>query len=228
MSADTQTRKPRFLGATSDEVKTAAFRPLRDTLPPNPGVAKRIEPPKPVRPEPVEEPAPSAPPPPVVAAEPKPVAPPLPPPPDYAPLARAVEQLRAQSERLAAEARSDALEIGFQVARRILEMELASGPEPFFALIRSALKRAGEARSVKVRLSPEDIVRVESAGGPASITGFGVATVELVSDATLERGDCLVDTEFGSVDGRLETRLEELKRGVQSALEIATHEGEAA
>ena len=41
----------------------------------------------------------------------------------------AVDLLRATAERLAAEARTDALEIGFLVAHRILEMELsASAP----------------------------------------------------------------------------------------------------
>lgn len=59
-------------------------------------------------------------------------------------VAHAVEVLKLQAERLAEQARADALEIGFRVARRILEAELSSSPEPFFALVRSALKRAGD------------------------------------------------------------------------------------
>src|SRR6185369_15742672 len=69
-------------------------------------------------------------------------------------LGAAVEMLRTTSERLAAEARSDALEVGFLIARRILETELATSPEPLVALVRSTIRRLGEARKMTVRLSP--------------------------------------------------------------------------
>ena len=43
--------------------------------------------------------------------------------------------------------------------------------------------------------------------------------VEIVPDPTLVPGDCLVDTDFGQVDGRLSTRLGEARRAVRSAVE---------
>lgn len=130
----------------------------------------------------------------------------------------AVEVLRLTAERLAEQARSDALEIGFQVARRILEAELRTSPEALFALVRTALKRAGDSRKVVVRLHPEDArpAAAAVAGGELSVTSAGL---EVRPDPTLERGDCLVDTDFGQVDGRLQTRLEELHRAAVCAVE---------
>ena len=49
--------------------------------------------------------------------------------------------------------------------------------------------------------------------------GVSAATIELVADPALAPGDCVVDTEFGKIDGRLDTRLEELHRAVQAAAE---------
>ncbi len=133
-------------------------------------------------------------------------------------VATAVEILRLQAERLAEQARGDALEIGFAVARRILQTELATGPGPLFALVRSALERVGESRRIVVRLHPEDAALVSAAAAAGEI-GATTATVEVAADGGLERGDVVVDTDFGKVDGRLRTRLEELHRAASSALE---------
>ena len=133
-------------------------------------------------------------------------------------LASAIESLRQTAERLAEQARSDALEVGFQVARRILEMEVSSSsPEPLFALIRSALRKAGEVREVTVRLSPGDEVRIRAAltDRPDALS---TATVRLESDGSLSPGDCIVEGEFGSVDGRLSTRLDEMQTAVSAAV----------
>lgn len=169
-----------------------------------------------------ERPPPTPAPAPAQEAPVTPPPPPLPPPePPAALLARyaaSIEALRRQAERLAAQARADALEVGFQVARRILEAELRTGPEPLFALIRSALRRAGEARTVVVRLHPADLAAVEAAGGPTPLAEDAIARVHLEPDAGLDRGDCVIEADDATIDGRISTRLAELRRSVEGRL----------
>jgi flagellar assembly protein FliH len=133
-------------------------------------------------------------------------------------VSHAVEVLRLTAAQLAEQARSDALEIGFQVARRIVEAELQTSPETLFALVRSALKRAGDSRKIVVRLHPDD-ARIMDAAAASGDLAVAAAGVEVQPDATLEPGDCLVDTDFGQIDGRLRTRLEELHRAAAAAVE---------
>jgi flagellar assembly protein FliH len=127
----------------------------------------------------------------------------------------AVEVLRATAERLAAEARTDALEIGFLVARRILEMELTASAEPLVNLVRSAVKRLGESRRIVIHLSPADAQAmnaiIESRGAQA-VAQATISRVEIVADASLGRGDCLVEGDLVTVDGRINARIEELRR----------------
>lgn len=136
-------------------------------------------------------------------------------------VAHAVEVLRLQAERLSEQARSDALEIGFLVARRILEAEVATSPEALFALVRGAVKKAGESRKVVVRVNPTHVPLLEGAlsSGAAGVTAV---KIDVAGDPGLALGDCVVDTDFGAVDGRLGTRLEELYRAARSALEEGT------
>jgi flagellar assembly protein FliH len=131
-------------------------------------------------------------------------------------VAAAVEMLRAQADHLAEQARADAIEIGFQVARKVLEAELRSGPEALFALVRSAVRRAGESRRVAVRLAPEDAALLASDAGRGAVDGVTAARIEWIPDPSLQPGDCLVETDFGQVDGRLGTRFAEIRRAVDA------------
>jgi len=133
-------------------------------------------------------------------------------------IAAAITALRLEAERLAEQARSDALEIGFLVARRILEVELTASPRPLFALIRSAVRRAGEARSISVRLSPRDAARVRGAGSDRALGELAASKVEIVEDPELGVGDCVVETDLGTVDGRLTNRLDELHRAATHSM----------
>lgn len=129
----------------------------------------------------------------------------------------AVEVLRLQSARLAEQARSDALEIGFQVARRILEAEVKADPGAVIALAKSAMRRAGDSRKILVKAHPEDVATLEGAAEAGDLQS-GVAAVEIQADPGLARGDVLIDTDFGRVDGRLRTRLDELHRTASLAV----------
>jgi flagellar assembly protein FliH len=133
-------------------------------------------------------------------------------------VAHATEVLRLQAERLAEQARSDALEIGFAVARHILDVELNTSPEALFSLVRGALRRAGDSRRIVVRLHPDD-ARLVAPSAAAGDLGVAVAAVEVAPDAALGRGDCVVETDYGKVDGRLSTRIEELHRAAAAALD---------
>ena len=69
-----------------------------------------------------------------------------------------------------------------------------------------------------------DAERVEAAGGPSKLlSGMAIATIEVAPDPSLGVGDCVVDADFGSIDGRLETRYQELRRVVEDAM--AAEEG---
>lgn len=150
---------------------------------------------------PVPQPAPLPPPPPTPAPAPASLSPMV---------EAAIARLRLQGERLAEQARSDALEVGLMVARRILERELSTSVESLFAVIKSAIRKAGEARVTVVRLNPGDLKRLQAAPEGALTLG----RVDLVADEQLRPGDVMVDADQQVIDGRLSTRLVEAARAL--------------
>jgi flagellar assembly protein FliH len=206
-----KTRTPRFLIQTVEgkgEPTPASFSVVKDESSPN---AETISPHLMPSPGPILPPPPAAPAPPVANAKPAIDAQ------IQAQLERlshTVERLRLQSEWLAEQARSDALEIGFEVARRILELEVSVNPEPLFALIRSAIHRVGESRKLSIKLCPTDLAHIQQAGPSARLASFSMAQIELLAAPELSPGDCIIEGELGVVDGRLTARLAELRRAV--------------
>jgi len=146
------------------------------------------------------------------------LAPPLPTPPAVMSneasekLVQAIAELKRTSARLGAEIGSTALEIGCLLARQIIDAELRTDPELRVAMIRSAIRRLGESQKVTVRLAPADRDSVASLAGEGEPLGLPLASIELIADINLSPGDAIVESDTGMVDGRLGTRLEELRR----------------
>lgn len=127
----------------------------------------------------------------------------------------AVLMLRHASTSLAEQARSDALEIGIEIARQIVRQELSTNVEPLIRLVKDAIRQAGDARVIRVRLAADDARRLSAHAGELSTSAISAAHVEIVEDDSLSRGDVEIDTDFGRIDGRMSRRLDELKRAVE-------------
>lgn len=225
----TDVRKPAFLQhhatiAPRPSMPASRLMPW-SAAPLDPGLSPRMTAPTPAPPPSAPPSGPTAPMghafEPLQAAPPMPTPPaPLPPPPpvviDHTPqLQSAVEALRQEGRRLGEQARSDALEIGVLIARRILERELTTSLDPLFGLIRSAIRRVGEARTIVVKVSADDHHRLQDSPG----TAITLANVTLQIDDTLGPGDVVVESELHGVDGRIDTRLEELRRELREAMQ---------
>lgn len=152
------------------------------------------------------------------------LAPPLPPPilqpgPEFAErLAKAVAELRRTGERLAEQTTADALEMAMLIARRIIEGELKTNPAALTGLVRSAIGRLGESRKIQLRLHPTDAANVQAAGDAGPLGAVSIARVEVRADPSLSPGDCIVDGEQGTIDGRVATRMEEVRRILTRAI----------
>jgi flagellar biosynthesis/type III secretory pathway protein FliH len=88
----------------------------------------------------------------------------------------------------------------------LLGDELRLRPEHILSVVERELSRVGRAHHVELRLHPLDLELM-----PPSATLSERAELRgaltLTPDATLERGGCVLITNLGEVDARLETRL---------------------
>lgn len=118
----------------------------------------------------------------------------------------AADQLYAQRDHWLDQSQHEAVRLGVAIAERLLRRTLAVQPEAVLDLIRSALDwSVGEDR-LRVRLHPGDAELVTSAIQRLDAT----REIEFLSDDSLSRGDCVVETPSGQTDARLEVILQRI------------------
>jgi flagellar assembly protein FliH len=108
------------------------------------------------------------------------------------------------------EAEEDCVKLAVAVARRVLRRELAMDPEALLGIVKAALARM-EGREVdRLRLHPDDAEIVDGALKELP----GRSSLQIVADASLEPGACILETSRGGLDASVETQLREIERGL--------------
>ena len=134
----------------------------------------------------------------------------------YGQLFEAASTQIAQSQQVMAQG---VLELACELARQVLRHELSSNPNALQPVIREALSvLAADCKAAVVRLNPldldvlEDVLRQE----------FASLSLNLLADANISRGGCLVEAAGTVVDGTIEKRWSRAvaKLGLESSWEV--------
>lgn len=110
-------------------------------------------------------------------------------------------------ERTAEAVERDAVELGLQLAGKILPAALLAQPEVVAYAVQGALRRVTGQRTLSVLVSPEDLETVRSALGETQQPG-ATEPFDLQGDPQVRRGGAIVRTADGEVDAQVATQLE--------------------
>jgi flagellar biosynthesis/type III secretory pathway protein FliH len=128
--------------------------------------------------------------------------------------ARELIELAAARSRALATIERDAQRAILLVATKLLAGALETDPERIAGLIDPLLARVRRAESVRIRLHPEDARALEPRLCELRARAELEGSLVLVSDPGLERGGCVVESDLGELDARLETRVTLLARAL--------------
>jgi type III secretion protein L len=133
-------------------------------------------------------------------------------------LAEAAEVLiraTALRDKIIASAEKEIIELAIMAAERIIDQEISSSPEIINAIVLPLIKRARRAKKVTLRVHPQDAPTLEkTAGEIAAEVDFTVA-FQIEPDETITRGGCVVISDSGTFDARIEVQLESIARILQ-------------
>lgn len=107
-------------------------------------------------------------------------------------------------DRLLAGAEKELATLAIAAAKRIVGEELAAAPERIGHVVSDVLARARRARNVRVRVHPDDVAALRKMHPNAAVEG----------DPAITRGGCVVETDLGELDARLEVQLGALARAL--------------
>jgi flagellar biosynthesis/type III secretory pathway protein FliH len=105
-------------------------------------------------------------------------------------------------DRALEDAEHEVVTLAVAVARRVIDDAVTRDPELIVELARQAIERARGASRLTVLVS---------AGDAAALEAFASAhrlAISVEVDGALGRGDCVVQTDIGTIDARLATKLD--------------------
>lgn len=128
-----------------------------------------------------------------------------------------LEQAYEQKAAIIAEAEPFLLELSTTIASQIIKHELDNNPERFVELIKQHIVRVKEREIITICVHPGDFEFIQAQRGQLASIVNGEAEITILPDHNITPKGCIIRTAYGSVDARIETQLEEIKKVILAA-----------
>jgi flagellar assembly protein FliH len=109
-----------------------------------------------------------------------------------------------------ADARLDLVKLALAIARRVTRQEALRDRQVATAVVEDALRTAGAARRVALRVNPVELDTLEKYLPDLLSKLRSIEEVELTPDDTLTPGGCVLRFGSGQIDARIETQLDRI------------------
>lgn len=131
-----------------------------------------------------------------------------------------LQEAHAVREQIIQEAEPFLVELSNAIAEKVIAKQLELEPAYTIELIRRALSRRREQGVIALCVAPSQFAFVQAAREELVLALDSQAELQILPDATVADNGCVIRSAFGSIDARIDTQLEEIKREL---LEVALH-----
>jgi flagellar assembly protein FliH len=119
----------------------------------------------------------------------------------------AADALVIERDRWLTEWESTAVRLAAAIAEKVVKQRVSLDPDAARAMLREALQLAAGTPCIKLRLHPQDATQLGPVATEAETILSSCGDAQIVSDPALTRGSCLIETQHGTIDARIETIL---------------------
>ena len=107
------------------------------------------------------------------------------------------------------------------IAKRIIEKELTTNPDIIIKLVKNIVDSMNTAEAYKILVNPEDFETLTAEFGKQNLYSSVNDKIQILTDNNVSPGGCIVETDLGSVDATLETRVASLEDAIMG---VVNHE----
>jgi len=126
-----------------------------------------------------------------------------------------LQSLQQTLPQLRSECEAALVELALEVAQKLVT-SLPITADMIEGAIREALANVEDAHEILVRLNAEDLDLLQKVNAPVLLASVGGEKVHFEVSNEVTRGGCLVQTRFGMIDARRETKFELLAKSLRS------------
>lgn len=131
---------------------------------------------------------------------------------------RIVAMAEEQGREALQAAERDMVELALAAAGKVLARLVSEDEAAVLPIIRAALDKVREQEQITVRVHPDDYEMVLAARPELAAILTRSNALAVAADAGLKKGDCVVETPFGSVDARVDSQLALVRAALRDLL----------
>ncbi len=116
-------------------------------------------------------------------------------------------------EKVIREAEIDILKLSIKLAEKIVGREIEEDKKTIVDIVSTALQNARQQERITIKVNPNDLQIVQKKAEDFK-SYSQTKYLDFVADPRVESGGCLIESEVGTVDARLETQFRVLERAM--------------
>lgn len=134
---------------------------------------------------------------------------------EYAALLQEAESIKIQAgqdyDKILESIENDTVEVILEIARKVICTEISINKEDILYLIKQAFEKCSNKEGIVLRVSQDDYSFVMDNIDALRSMIQGSPEFEVKKDASLNEGDCLVETLFGTIDAGVQTKIKKIE-----------------
>ena len=127
---------------------------------------------------------------------------------------RILEAVMQRREEILADTESQIVELVILMARKVIKILSENQKNVVMANTLAALKKVKTRGEVTLRVNLEDVKLTSSHAQEFIEHVENIKGITVLEDSAVERGGCIVETDFGAIDARISSQLQELENKI--------------
>ena len=119
----------------------------------------------------------------------------------------------------------EVVELALAIARQVICREIEVDREVVVCVAREALAKVEDPAEIKIKMNPADLQFINDAKIQFSELIGDIDNVTLEAEDNIQSGGCVIQTNLGEIDARIEKQLQAVEESFRSALEKSCTEG---
>ena len=116
-------------------------------------------------------------------------------------------------------AEKDLVDLSLAIARKIVGYEMNTNIKTVSHVVKEALKKTADHEKVKIRLSPVDLRSLTDERFGFARLSDDTENVTLEPDETILSGGCVIETDHGDIDAKIEKQFQVVEEAFEEALQ---------
>jgi len=100
------------------------------------------------------------------------------------------------------------------ISRQVIKTEVQQNENVLIEILRNAMRRVTDKETMRIRVAASDAPRIKAAREEIMQIVDGIKNLEIVDDRRIGPGGCVIETNAGTIDAKIETQLGEIERTI--------------